>query len=84
MSRRREERETCVLVNDAGEATVWSTSPVQIRRLTRRLGKPRFEGALARWDLPTHLLTWLPRLSNRKPRNNEKCLLSAPSRAADP
>lgn len=84
MSRRREERETCVLVNDAGQATVWSTSPVQIRRLTRRLGKPQFDGALARWDLPTHVLTWLPRLSSRKPRNKEKSQRSAPSPAGVP
>jgi hypothetical protein len=84
MSRRREERETCVLVNDAGQATVWSTSPVQIRRLTRRLGEPQFEGGLARWDLPTHVLTWLPRLSHRKPRNTENGQLSAPTQAASP
>lgn len=50
----KEERETCVLFNDAGEVTVWSCSPGQIKKLTRRLGKPDWiKGRTAFWASET-------------------------------
>lgn len=63
----KEERETCILVNDLGECTIWTTSPLYERRLTRRLGKSALKGGLARWDLPASRVTWMPRLKRQKP-----------------
>ena len=51
MNPTREERETCILVNDLGEITIWTISPTYRRRLTRRLGKPdRTDGDCAYWN----------------------------------
>lgn len=55
-----------VLVNDAGDATIWTSSPVYARRLTRKLGKPTNRGGFPHWDLPDRTLTWLPRLKTQK------------------
>jgi hypothetical protein len=62
----RQERETVVNVNDAGEASVWTSSPVMARRLTRRLGDPTKLSGSWRWDMPALALAWKPRLKARK------------------
>jgi hypothetical protein len=59
----REERETCILVNDNGEVVIWTNSPVRLRQLSRRLGVPN-QGTVhgsARWHFTEETAGWMPR-----------------------
>lgn len=78
MARSKEERETCILVNDAGDATVWTTSPTKARILTRRLGKPAESPGFWRWDVPASTLTWLPRRKSKTAGNKGAFVKRAP------
>lgn len=64
----RDERETCFLINDLGEITIWSISPTWIRRLTKRLGKPTSQdGPCAYWEGFTTLqVTIMPRKRRKR------------------
>ena len=70
------ERETCILANDLGQVTVWTTSPVKARQLARRLGKPAtIVGECSRWDLQADSLRWMP--SRKRPMSPEAHKLRA-------
>jgi hypothetical protein len=46
-----EEREACILMNDAGGAMVWTNSPEWLYRLWQALGPPdTYQNGLARWE----------------------------------
>lgn len=75
MSRTREERESCILWNDAGEVVVWTVSPIYQRRLAKRLGEPdRIDGTCHTWTRPKSSLSLI--LPSRKripsPEQREK------------
>ncbi len=62
----REERETCLLINDLGEITIWSVSPIWIKKLTKRLGKPDYiDGETSFWNFTSKQATF-PLPSKRK------------------
>jgi len=62
------ERETCILVDDNGIATIWSCSRRFRARLIERLGPPhRTQAESLFWDkLDAKNLAWLPRQKRRK------------------
>jgi hypothetical protein len=48
----REERETAIILSDAGTCTIWTSSPVYARRLRRRLGEPtKISDGTLFWDI---------------------------------
>ena len=64
----REERETCIILNELGEITIWSVSPIYQKKLRRRLGAPtRIDGECWTW---ARVLadTSLPLPSKKRPK----------------
>lgn len=70
MTLTREERETAIILSDGGSVTVWTSSPVRLRQLTKRLGASHRQlGACHFWDLdPEKHSIPLPR-KRGKPKN---------------
>ena len=69
MTRTREERETAIILSDSGTCTVWTTSPVILRRLRKRLGEPHYAiGDCWHWILSpeTHSIPLPRRLGKRR------------------
>lgn len=58
------EKETIIIINEAGEVTVNSNSPKAVKNLTHRLGVPNWSrGDFAQWETETALVSiGLPRL----------------------
>jgi hypothetical protein len=68
MTRTRDERETAIILSDSGTCTVWTTSPVVLRRLRKRLGEPHYAiGECRHWilDPETHSIP-LPRRRGKR------------------
>ena len=63
----REERETCLIINELGEITLWSISPIWTRKLVKRLGAPtRIDGETSFWEFSSKQVTF-PLPSKRRP-----------------
>jgi hypothetical protein len=71
----REERETVIILNDLGEVTVWSVSPIQTKKLRRRLGPPsRVDNECSWWEnltLETTSLVFPSRKRKKKSLSEE-------------